>query len=392
MLIVCPECNLNVSDKASSCPHCGYPMMDERASPKPSSTRRRGSKRKRLPNGFGQISQIKGKALRKPFRAMVCVGKREDGRPIVKPLKPVTYFETYNDAYAALLEYHRNPFDASKDITMGELYFRWSSDHFKTLKSKTSAQNIESMWKHCSRLYGVKVRDMRSANIKEFLEHLETTDGNKHVIRLILNMMFDYALEYEIVDHNYARNITTSYKSSTPVTGSHETYTDAEVDEILKRQGDKIYDMVLVQCYTGFRPQELCLLELENINLEERTIIGGMKTVSGRNRVVPIHGKILGIVSRWYHTSQDSGCKYLFSDISYGAYRAAFPRKINKLELETRHRPHDGRVRFVTEAKKAGVDEYAIKLIVGHSISDLTERVYTKRDTSWLLSEIEKIP
>ena len=26
MLITCPECNNNISDKATSCPHCGYPM------------------------------------------------------------------------------------------------------------------------------------------------------------------------------------------------------------------------------------------------------------------------------------------------------------------------------------------------------------------------------
>ena len=42
-------------------------------------------------------------------------------------------------------------------------------------------------------------------------------------------------------------------------------------------------------------------------------------------------------------------------------------------------------------AKKYGVDEYAIKYIVGHAIPDITERVYTKRENSWLSAEIEKI-
>ena len=26
MLIKCPECELQVSDKAINCPHCGYPL------------------------------------------------------------------------------------------------------------------------------------------------------------------------------------------------------------------------------------------------------------------------------------------------------------------------------------------------------------------------------
>lgn len=36
-------------------------------------------------------------------------------------------------------------------------------------------------------------------------------------------------------------------------------------------------------------------------------------------------------------------------------------------------------------------DEYAIKYMVGHSIADITERVYTKRDPDRLRTEIEKI-
>lgn len=46
---------------------------------------------------------------------------------------------------------------------------------------------------------------------------------------------------------------------------------------------------------------------------------------------------------------------------------------------------------FVTMAKKYGIDEYAIKYIVGHSITDITEKVYTQREINWLKEEIEKI-
>jgi hypothetical protein len=43
------------------------------------------------------------------------------------------------------------------------------------------------------------------------------------------------------------------------------------------------------------------------------------------------------------------------------------------------------------DGKKNNVDEYAIKYIVGHSINDITEKVYTKREVGWLKDEIEKI-
>lgn len=61
------------------------------------------------------------------------------------------------------------------------------------------------------------------------------------------------------------------------------------------------------------------------------------------------------------------------------------------LGINPEHRGHDGRVHFVTAAKKYNLDEYAIKRIVGHTIKDLTERVYTKRSVDWLVQEIDKI-
>ena len=53
-------------------------------------------------------------------------------------------------------------------------------------------------------------------------------------------------------------------------------------------------------------------------------------------------------------------------------------------ECAPRHRPHDGRVQFVTTAKKAVVDEHVIKKIVGHCIDDVAEKSYTKRGIEWI--------
>lgn len=42
-------------------------------------------------------------------------------------------------------------------------------------------------------------------------------------------------------------------------------------------------------------------------------------------------------------------------------------------------------------SEKANVNEYALKRLVEHHISDITENVYTDRPISWLREEIEKI-
>lgn len=55
----------------------------------------------------------------------------------------------------------------------------------------------------------------------------------------------------------------------------------------------KFADMILIGIYSGWRPQELAILQISDIDLEENTMFGGLKTEAGKNRCVPIHPKIL---------------------------------------------------------------------------------------------------
>ena len=61
------------------------------------------------------------------------------------------------------------------------------------------------------------------------------------------------------------------------------------------------------------------------------------------------------------------------------------------LALSLIHISHDPRATFVTMGKKFGMDEYALKEMVGHNIKDITESTYTVRDIEWLRKDIEKI-
>ena len=410
MLIKCPECELQVSDKASACPHCGYPMKPT-VKRKP---RAKNNKRRRLPNGFGQISEIKNRNLRNPFRAMVTVGKTPEGRPISKPLKPESYFSTYNDAYAALVEYNKNPYDLEPSITVKELYDKWSEEYFKTLKAEGSVRGVESAWAYCSAVYGMRVMDVRARHIKGCMEEgTATVRGKeqhpsasmKNKIKSLFNLMLDYALEYELVDRNYSRtfNLTEeTIKEIQTVKQEHIPFSEEEMGRLWAHVDDKRFvDVMLIQCYSGWRPQELGLLELKNIDLENWTFQGGMKTDAGMDRVVPIHSKIRPLVERKYKEALSIGSKYLFNCtdgrsgkptmMTYQRYQKGFGMVRDELKLNPEHRPHDGRKHFVTAAKKAGVDEYAIKYMVGHKISDITEKVYTQREFEWLKTEIEKI-
>lgn len=409
MLAKCPECELQVSDKAVICPHCGYPLQPNI---KPRKPRNKNNKRRRLPNGFGQISEIKNRNLRNPFRAMISVGKDANGRPICKPLKPESYFPTYNDAYAALVEYNKNPYDLEPSITMRELYDKWIAEYEKTVKSTRS---VQSAWGYCSAVYNMRVKDVRARHVKGCMdegvskvrgEERTPSASMKNQIKSLFNLMLDYALEYELVDRNYSRtfNLTEeTIKEIVTVKNEHIPFTDEEMDLLWKHVDDKmLVDAILIQCYSGWRPQEIGLLELANVDLENGTFSGGMKTDAGTDRVVPIHPRIRHLVERKYKEAQELGSPYLFNYVdpnarnksialSYARYQKGFSMIRDELNLNPAHRPHDGRKHFVTMAKKYGVDEYAIKYMVGHKISDITEKVYTQREFEWLKQEIEKI-
>ena len=243
----------------------------------------------RLPNGFGQISKLKNPHLRNPYRAMVTVGFKDNGRPLCKVL---SYHKTYNDAYIALVEYHRNPKDLNADMTMEELYNIWYDHHYTGDTPLSTLNGIKAAWSHCKSITQVRVTEFKVRNIKQLYELLEVSANTRSRIKQLLSMMLDYAMECEIVDKNPARNFSLSAEDEKKISiteNPHEAFTDDELTKILE-DGSQIAEILYFMCYSGWRPREVLSLKLENIN--EAYMIGGMKTDAGTDRVVPIHPKI----------------------------------------------------------------------------------------------------
>lgn len=409
MLITCPECELKVSDVAISCPHCGYPMKPEKIK-----SSFRSKRRRRLPNGFGQISEIKGRFLRKPFRAMVTVGVLPNGRPKTTILKPDGYFATYNEAYEALMEYNKHPYDLKPSMTMQELYDKWIDSRKDSLNLKT-LKSYDNQWDYCRSLRNMRVTDVRHIHLKYcieegtsvvFGEEKHPNARMKSRIKAMFNMMFDYAVEFEVVPINISRNFSLDKSVTEEIETNrkaHISFTEDEMKVLWENINTVPYvNFVVADCYLGLRPQELCKIELKNVHLDEDYMIGGMKTIAGTNRRIPIHPAIKNIIVSCYEDAVAHNSKYLFncfdpqppetySVMTYNRYAQRFRKIVDKLNLNPEHSPHDTRKQFITMAKEAGVDEYALKYIVGHKIYDLTESVYTTRDPKWLNREVEKI-
>lgn len=293
-----------------------------------------------------------------------------------------------------MAEYGANPYDIQNDnMTLAELYEKWTAEYFPTLESESSPRTIIAAWRYCHAIQGMRVKDIRARHIKGIMEDgyvipdrgkaagtkVPASAGTKARIKSMFNLMLDYALEYGLVDKNYARTFDLSVdiiKEKEAATRGHINFNTDEMKALWDNVDTlRFVDWILIQCYMGWRPQELAIIELKNIHLDKQYIIGGMKTDAGKNRTVPIHPRIKDLVQR-----------------NYDKYAGRFAKIMSALNLREDHRPHDPRTTFVTMAKKAGVDEYVIKILAGHRITDITEGTYTKRDIEWLRAELEKMP
>ena len=106
--------------------------------------------------------------------------------------------------------------------------------------------------------------------------------------------------------------------------------------------------------YTGLRPTELLEIQTENVHLDEKYMVGGMKTEAGKDRIIPLNDKIIPLVKNRY----DANKKYLINNkfgnhYTYGTYmNGNFNTCMGKLKMK--HLPHDGRHTFASLMDSAG--------------------------------------
>lgn len=103
--------------------------------------------------------------------------------------------------------------------------------------------------------------------------------GTKARMKSMFNLMFDFAYARDVVDKNYARAFDVGkeiriqqYKDKR----KNIQFSNEEI-EILWSNINKIQfvDMVLIGIFSGWRPQELSILQIKDIDLESNIMFGG---------------------------------------------------------------------------------------------------------------------
>lgn len=351
----------------------------------------------RNPNGFGSVYKLSGKR-RKPWVAAKTLGWDidEKSKKVKQIQKPIGYFVSKAEALTALVNYNENPYDLnSNTITFKEVYEKWTEQYFPTLSSQSSIRTVTAAFKYCEPLYNMRMIDIKVNHLESTIANADVGNSTKCRIKSIFNLMYKFALKNEIVDKDYSAMCDTVKREPAQIVRIPFSYDELQV--LWNNLNFPFVDMVLIGIFSGWRPQELSILKIADIDLEEMTFKGGLKSDAGKNRIVPIHPLIQNLVQLNYDKAVAMNSQYLFNDefgqqgthMTYDKYRNRWNKIMKRFDME--HKPHDTRHTFITNAKKANMNDYIIKLIVGHAINDVTEKTYTHRTIQDLKTEIAKI-
>ena len=134
------------------------------------------------------------------------------------------------------------------------------------------------------------------------------------------------------------------------------------------------------------------LLELKktNVNIKDMYFKAGTKTETSRNRKIPIADKIKDIFLKYYNEKNE----YVISKNGNKINRHAFNanEKVKMEKLIGRHlTTHSTRHTLASRLATVGVDISLIQRILGHKITDFTQKVYIHTEISTLLEAINKL-
>lgn len=338
----------------------------------------------RLPNGYGSVYKLSGNR-RKPYAARIQKGYDEKGHPIYKF---IGYCETKKEALLLLAEYNKNPYDVDgAKVSFGEL----SSELLKRKEKRVSLSSYNayaSISKKFAAFEKTPIRELKSNVWQQFFDDLNLSARTQSLAKTYAYQVYQLAIERDIVDKNYI-----SFVKTAPIEKSniHTAFTEQEIDILFKHIFDIPFVVnILILIYTGMRPTELTEMLIENVHLDERYMVGGIKTKAGKNRIIPIHTKILPLIKHLYSPDK----KYLIERTHSKKYSSvtfsmAFDKTCKQLGMN--HLPHDGRHTFATLADNASMNKVSMQKIMGHSSNDIEESVYIHKSIENLVQAVECI-
>lgn len=336
----------------------------------------------RLPNGYGSVTKLSGNR-RRPYMVKKTEGYNEKGHPIIKI---IGYAETREQGLQMLAEYNNEPYDVdAAKMTTWEVIEQFKKTRRYQRYSKSTKGTYTTYIRKLEPYYNAPYRELKAVQMQDLIDG-EKSASSQGGFRNVLSNLDDFAIKSEIITSSIAQTLDVD-----PVTTrrSGKIFTEDEIDTLWKNVKDPGVQLTLMLIYTGFRISELFNMKIENVDLTERTFKGGTKTTAGKDRIVPIHSRLLSIVEVKFKNAP--GDYLLYSNdrnrLNYYMSKLMFDNVMDRFNME--HVPHDTRHTFRSRLDNAGANKTSIDLLMGHKSEGIGERVYTHKTLEQLRDTVK---
>lgn len=337
----CRKCKKSIPLDSLFCQYCGAKQAVEVEH----KTKSRG-------NGTGSVYRLpNGK-----WRVEITLGYEKNGEKDKRIYKTKSGFKTKKEG----LEYLASISTGTKidsNIKFNALYEEWSAQHYKHI-TKSGEYGYVAAYKQCADLYYKCFTELKTRDLQAVIDKCKNQRRSKADIKSLLNNMYNYAIQNDYCDKNYAEFIKLPPKRKS----KNDAFNAEEIEKLWDdyAAGNEFTSYILIMIYTGMRFGELSTIKKENVFLDKKYMIGGIKTNAGIDREIPIADKILPIVKKLF----ESGNKKLLEipeKLFYNKYHATIERlKIRSLN------PHCCRHTFSSLMAQAGIQPAIITETAGH--------------------------
>ena len=335
-------------------------------------------------NGFGSIVCLDktGKKRRKPWAVRITTGWK-NGK---QQRKYLGYYKTQKEALVALAEYHNSGVDIDlTNLTLKELFERWLEEQEKRNITYSAKRGHHMVYNRLGKVGDMPMTKIKAIQLQQWMDGINLKPGTKIKAKSTMSQVFDYAVQNDIVSKNYAKFIKIEEK----VEKTGAVFTDEEIKTLWEHSEDRIPRILLILIYTGMRIGEMLQMTKDDIHLDESYMVGGSKTEAGKDRIIPIHKEILPLVktqlgdNKWFVQNTRGNVQN---------YVHLVPQATTYMEkLGMKHKFHDARKTAVSLMHTAGIPMETIKIIVGHTGYDVTEKVYLYKNIHELVETINKV-
>lgn len=335
-------------------------------------------------NGYGCIAYL-GKKRKKPYAVKVTTGYDDEGKQI---RKYIGYFETRKEANKMLVAYNEDKTISNK-ITLEEIFKKWKTGKYPNLTRK-SCSMYDGAWNKLSELGHNDIKLIKTAHLQDIInKHSNLSVSSLKDVKSLASQLFDFAIINDYAIKNYAKFIELKKEDRK----EKAIFSETQIKKMWNNIEIPWIDSILFMIYTGMRVGEMLTLTKFDIDTELWTIQHGNKTDAGKNRIIPIHPKLVPLIQKRINNSNS---EYIFNKdnkiVTTDHYRRQiFYPLLDKLKISTNYTPHSCRHTFASRLSNSVDNKVLIQKLMGHTDYSITANIYTHSDIQDLRKAVSSI-